>query len=63
MSDVAWIALIIVVYLAFIKPMMQGVMQTPQKDGGKGKAESRKSGGKESDGSRDGDYVDYEEIR
>jgi hypothetical protein len=63
MSDLAWIALIIVVYLAFIKPMMQGVMQTPQKGGQTEKKHPHATPEKKAGPSKDGDYVDYEEIK
>lgn len=59
MSDFAWIALIIVVYMVLIKPLVEGIMQ-----GGN----SNPGGSKASEGMRKGkndrdDYVDYEEIK
>ncbi|MEZ5014169.1 MAG: hypothetical protein R2794_07745 [Chitinophagales bacterium] len=57
MSDLAWIALIIIVYMVAIKPMMQGMLnQKPPKQNGNKKPADTKAG------SRDGDYVDYEDI-
>lgn len=58
MSDFAWIAFIIIVYIVVIKPLMQGVLQTPKKAGGPGNGSQVKQQEK-----GDADYVDYEEIK
>lgn len=59
MSDFAWIALIIVVYMVLIKPLVEGIMQGGNGKPGAGKAQQGMRKGKpEGD-----DYVDYEEIK
>lgn len=61
MSDFAWIALVIIVYMVVIRPMMQGILNQPSKDN----STSPKNQGspKQSKQGKDGDYVDYEEIK
>ncbi len=61
MSDFAWIALVIIVYMVVIKPMMQGILNQPAK----GQPSSPKSQGapKQPKQGKEGDYVDYEEIK
>lgn len=64
MSDVAWIAVIIIIYIAFIKPMLHGARQSSQQQGGNNIREKKNPAGtSEKTNSKDADYVDYEEIK
>ncbi|MFN0276459.1 MAG: hypothetical protein ACKVPJ_11980 [Chitinophagales bacterium] len=61
MSDVTWIALIIIFYLLVIRPMMQGFSN---KSPGKEKRDTRKATSeKEKPQNQDSGYVDYEEVK
>ncbi len=61
MSDLAWVAIIIIVYMVVIKPMMQGMVNQQ----GKGKSTQPKTPGTppQKQQGKDGDYVDYEEVK
>lgn len=63
MSDLAWIALIIIVYQLLIRPLMQGMVQSNK--GGNGTVRTDKSGPHRPEQQRNkgDDYVDYEEIK
>jgi len=65
MSDFAWIALIIIVYLVVIRPMFQGIVQKPGAD--KKQTNSTKprpnNSNQASQKKDDSDYVDYEEVK
>jgi len=61
MSDLFWVAFILIVYLVVIKPMMQGMLNKPANGQPKqpktpGTPQQKKQG-------KDSDYVDYEEVK
>jgi hypothetical protein len=64
MSDITWVALIIIVYMLVIKPMMQGMVKksggTIEKQNPQRNKASKPEGKPESYGN---DYVDYEEVK
>lgn len=64
MSDFAWIAFIIIIYLLVIRPMFQGAVgkQMPPKPGNNTRTNNNPPG-KQPDKKTDGDYVDYEEVK
>ena len=58
MSDFAWIAFILIVYMVVIRPMVQGILnQDPKSKGNTYPPKNTKSN------KHDDDYVDYEEIK
>jgi len=57
MSDLLWIAFIIILYIVIIKPLFQGVMDAPKSAKQQTKAKEPEQA------SKPGDYVDYEEIK
>lgn len=63
MSDWAWIALIIIVYLVVIKPMFQGIVQTPNSRNNKNPNLKNSQTRKNTAEKNNDEYVDYEEIK
>ncbi len=63
MSDLAWVAFIIIVYMIVIKPMMQGILQ-PNTNNNRPKPNNTPRRTPDSTQKKEGgDYVDYEEIK
>jgi flagellar biosynthesis/type III secretory pathway M-ring protein FliF/YscJ len=63
MSDLAWIALIIVVYVIIIKPIMQGIAQGNAKQNTQQQQRQNTAGRPQQKPPKGDDYVDYEEIK
>ncbi|MFI5173125.1 MAG: hypothetical protein ACHQFW_12090 [Chitinophagales bacterium] len=64
MSDLAWIALLIILYMVIIKPMMQGMVQ-PERTNTQQRTEVKKNSpsSEKKSGNKNDDYVDYEEVK
>ncbi|MBK7442154.1 MAG: hypothetical protein IPL12_17200 [Bacteroidetes bacterium] len=63
MSDLAWVAFIIIVYWIVIKPMMQGILQ-PNTNNNRPKPNNTPKRTAEPQQKKEGgEYVDYEEIK
>ena len=58
MSDFAWIAFILIVYMVVIRPMVQGILKQDPKSKGNTNPPKNTTSKKNDD-----DYVDYEEIK
>lgn len=64
MSDITWIAILIIVYLMVIKPIMQGMRQKPAASTGKQEKSSYKPSQKNNEmENHNNDYVEYEEMK
>jgi hypothetical protein len=63
MSDITWIALIIIVYMLAIKPIMQGMANKPANNTVKQKSEIRKTTPSSKKPADTTEYVDYEEVK
>ena len=65
MSDFAWIAFIIIIYLLVIRPMFQGAVnkQGPEQNRRSDMKRKPSPPAENSGKNREGDYVDYEEIK
>lgn len=64
MSDITWIAILIIVYLMVIKPIMQGMRQKPATSAGKQENSSDKPSQKKNEAEKqNNDYVEYEELK
>lgn len=62
MSDIFWIILILGLYWYIIRPMMQGILEQ-NKSVPSGRQQSPSTPKKQQSEKRDGEYVDYEEIK
>lgn len=62
MSDIFWIILILGLYWYIIRPMMQGILEQ-NKSATSGRSQSPSTPKKQQPEKRDGEYVDYEEIK
>lgn len=60
MSDLAWVAFIIIVYMMVIKPMMQGILKQPPTSSPRPKTNQTATPKQHT---KDGEYVDYEEVK
>lgn len=64
MSDFAWIAFIIIIYLLVIRPLFQGAVGKPMPPrSGNNTIKKNHPPVDTTDKKNEGDYVDYEEVK